>query len=638
MPLIVTSPEGKKYKITPPEGATQEDIDAQIRLITGATPTTPYRTASGAEIAPPSPALTKGEKIDRALTGIPTAVAMAATLPVSVPSAATAGLGALIRAATIRAGVAALGGGTGSVIQSSLQEGLETPGAPKDTAEVINRALKEGVMQGATQGIGEFPGIVLGPVPAVALQKFRTTLPKTHGGLQYLRGKWDEIKAASDARRITAAETASETVDAFRAAYQPHQIGESAQDAATLFRQKFLQKEAEGYSKMEQALQGTRIDYRDVADRLIKLEERRPKAKGGLSAATEPEADWAALVESMKAGQKPRTVPVDKGEEEVRGTLGELMRAGRPGKLKIQPAANAEEDAAAVLRARSTISQRLWELKSGRTKLGEGHTKEYVKGLEDLLSSIDQKLIGAANSIDPLLGEGYRELLKFSGSQREIMKSAIFKMAEDNKGDLAKALLSSRNPDNVNLFMEIAKGGALKPDDVTAVQRAAIESMLLRTKGVEQVVDLESFATRLAQTGDAGKRLFADKKSAAVVERLQALSKEVRALPKRPGDIGMDVIESNEAKLMEIVAASAGFRLTSLVFLPREGYRILTKQLMKIADNPKDFEKLHSLWKAYQKGAMTGPAAANAALNAFRSYRVAESVEPLLAPAHEQRR
>jgi len=584
-------------------------------------PTTPYRTPSGADIQPPGTILSHGEKVDRALEAIPMVGATVATLPVSAAGAATAGLGALIRAATIRSLAAGAGGAAGSVLQSSLQSSMKTPGAPKDTAEVINRAVESGVLQGAGQGIAEGIGIV-GPATVKAGQRFAENLPKTRGGMQYLRGKWDEIKAAADARRATSAETAANVVEDFRAAYQPHEIGESAQDAATLFRSRFLAKEAEGYGKMEQALRGSQIDYRDVAKRLSDLEKNRPKAKGGLKGMTAPEADWDALVDSMRAGQRA-----------------ESKYDAASGLYRTTVAPNAAEDAAAVLRARSTISQRLWDVKNGKVNFAEGHTKEYVKGLEDLLASIDQKIIGAANAIDPLLGEGYRELLKFSGSNREIMKSAIFKMAEENKGELAKALLSSRHPENVNLFMEMAKGGKMRPGEIEGVQRAAVESLLTRTKGVEKVIDLESFATRLAQTGEAGNRLFADPKAKTMIDNLKALSKEVRALPKKPADVGLDIAESGEAKLMEIAAAAAGYRFTNLVFLPREGYRVLTRTLMKIAENPKDYQKLHTLWKAYQTGAMTGPAAAKHAANAFRSYAAADAVfsNVPLAPAHEQK-
>jgi hypothetical protein len=579
--------------------------------------------------------MSQGETLDYALATIPTATALIATAPISSPTAAAGvGLGAFIRAAALRSVAAGVGGGVGSVLESSLQSGMDTPGAPKTTADVINRAVESGVTQSALQGLGEGIGLV-GPATVKAGQKFAESLPRTRGGMQYLRGKWDEIKLAADARRATALETAGQTVDDFRSTFGPHEVGETAQDAATVFRKRFVAKEAEGYRKMEEALAGTKIDYRDVAQRLIELEKKRPKATGGMAKFTEPENDWAALVKAMEEGQKPTVVPGFKGEARVRGPLGEMIQPGAPGTLSIKAAPNAEGAGDAILRARSTISQRLWDIKNGKIQMPEGHTREYAQGLEELLKSIDQKIIGAAHSIDPLLGEGYRELLKFSGSNREIMKHVVFRMSEENKGDLAKTLLSSRHPENVNVFMELAKSGQLKADDIAGVQRAGLESMLLRSgKGGEKVMDIESFAARLSETGEAGKRLFADPKAKATVDRLAQLSREVRALPKKPSDVGLDVVESNEAKLMELVAASAGFKLTNLVFLPREGYRMLTKQLMKIADNPNDYKKLHSVWQAYQTGAMTGSQASKHAMNLFRVGKVATGVAPLVS-SHE---
>ena len=568
----------------------------------------------------PGKTMSEGETLDYALQTIPTAGALLATAPISGPSGAAAtGLGALIRVAAIRGLAAAVGGASGSLLQSGLQSGLDTPGAPKTKSDVVNRALESGVTQGAYQGIAEGIGL-LPPASVAAGKRFLKTLPKEPGAIRYLRGKWDEIKAAGDARRMDADAVASAAVEDFRTAIQPHEVGETVQDAAQLMRKRFVAKEGEGFGKMEQALTGTPIDYRDVADRLVAMEKRRPKAKGGLSAMTEPEAEWAGLVKAMESGQMVKAGPVS-----VTPTMG--------------VPANAAEDGAAVLRARSTVSRRLWDLEHGGTSLAEGHTKEYVKGLRDLLSSMDEKIVGAAHGIDPMLAEGYRELLKFSGSNREIMKSALFKMAQENKGDVAKVLLSSRHPENVNIFMEIAKGGKLKPDDVAAIQRAGVESMLLRSKGAEKVIDLESFAPRLQQTGEAGKRLFADPKSKALVENLTALSKEVRALPKRPGDVGLDVVEANESKLMEMVAASAGFKFTNLVFLPREGYRVLTKQLMKIADQPEKYKAFHTTWRLYQSGAMTGPAATKRAVNLFRAGQLGATAMDLkdindLAPSH----
>lgn len=561
--------------------------------------------------------MTQGETYDYALETLPTAAALVATIPMSAPTAAGLGVGALIRAAATRAGVAGLGGLTGSLLKSGAQTALDTPGAPKSKADVINRAIEDTMMQGAMQVGGEIPGVVA-PAIAKGASKFVASLPRTKGGLQYLRGKWDEIKLAADAKRVTADQTAAAVVDDFRAAIAPHEIGEIPREAASIFRQRFTEAERTGYEKMEEALAGTKIDYRDVADRIVALEAKRPKARGGLSVATEPEAEWAKLVEAMKAGQ---TV---KGDASL---------------MTLKPAKNAIEAGNAVIRARSAISQRLWDAKHGKVNMAEGHTKEYVAGLEDLLKSLDQKIIGAANGIDPLLGEGYRALLDFSGSHRQVMKSAIFKMAEENKGDIAKVLLSSRHPENVDIFMELVRGGKMPAEDLAAVQRAGVESMLLRSgKGGEKVLDLESFATRLSQTGDAGKRLYADPKSKAMVENLRTLSREVKSLPRHPADVGMDLAEANEGRMAELFASAAGYKYTKTVFLPAAAMRAATQFLMKVADNPNDWKKFHAVWREYQRGSMAGPAAAKHLTNLLRGGQVAAGVAPLasdlLAPSH----
>jgi hypothetical protein len=569
--------------------------------------------------------MSEGETLDYALQTIPTVGAMIATAPISGPTgAAASGIGALIRVAAIRSLAAGAGGAAGSLIESSIQSGMGTPGAPPNKADVINRALGAGASQAGYQGVMEGMGVIP-PLTVVAGRKFLKQLPKEPGAVRYLRGKWDEVKAAADARRVDADAVANAAVEDFRTAIQPHEVGETVQDAAQLMRKRFLAKESAGYGSIEAGMQPAKIDYTDVADRLIKLEKDRPKAKGGLSVMTEADAAWEKLVEAMSAGQKGKLIKMHEGAPgSIDLATGEVIDPGLPGRIRFEKAANSAERGDAVVRARSTISQRLWAVEHGQAGLNmaEGSTKEYVKGLRDLLGSLDEKIIAAAHEIDPMMAEGYRELLKFSGSNREIMKSALFKMAEENKGDVAKVLLSSRHPENVNLFMEIAKGGKLKPDDVAAIQRAGVESMLLRTKGAEKVIDLESFAPRLAQTGEAGKRLFADPKSKALVDNLAALSKEVKALPKRPGDVGLDVVEANESKLMELVAASAGFKLTNLVFLPREGYRLLTKQLMKIADQPAKYKAFHDIWRAYQQGALVGPVAAKRTMNLFRAGQV----------------
>jgi len=565
--------------------------------------------------------MSQGETLDYALETLPTAGALVATIPMSAPTAAGLGVGALIRAAATRAGVAGLGGLGGSLLKSGAQSALETPGAPKTKADVINRAVEDTAMQGMMQVAGEIPGVAF-PAIAKGAAKFGASLPRTKGGLQYLRGKWDEIKLAADAKRVTADTTAAAVVDDFRTAIAPHEIGEIPRDAAAIFRQRFTEAERTGYEKMEEALAGTRIDYRDVADRIVALEAKRPKARGGLSVATEPEGDWAKLVKAMKAGQ---TV---KGDASL---------------MTLRPARNAVEAGNAVIRARSTISQRLWDAKHGKINMAEGHTKEYVAGLEDLLKSLDQKIIGAANGIDPLLGEGYRALLDFSGSHRQVMKSAIFKMAEENKGDMAKVLLSSRHPENVDIFMELVKGGKMSADDLAAVQRAGVESMLLRSgKGGEKVLDLESFSTRLGQTGEAGKRLFADPKSKTMVENLRSLSNEVKALPKNPADVGINLAEANEGRLYELLASAIGYRFTNLVFLPAAAMRGASKFLMKVADNPNDWKKFHQVWRAYQDGSMAAPVAAKRLTNIFRTGQIGMGVAPYvkgqLAPAHEQQK
>ena len=608
-----------------------------------ATPVNPYQHPGGAK---PAPYRTIKEREDAAIEAIPPALAVVATLPVSGPAAfgglALRGFGGLVRAALARAGTAAVAGGVGSALASNVQLMRDTPNKPKDSREIVTRALSSAAFEGGTQLGGEVLGAIPGALVAGA-GRIAKAAPKSTGGQRFFKAKWDALAKAQDATHEAKSEAASEIVNTLSAHVEPHEVGEIGADAAKKFRDTFRAKEREQYAAFEAALSDKTIDYRDIADGILKLEARRPVAKGGLKALSDADSQWYAVVDAMREGQKAKVVPLDKGASRVTGVLGEELAPERVGKFRIEPAPNAVERGDAVVRARSAISQRLHDLDSGRLGLAEGYTKEYVDGLRDLLRGLDDKITAAAYEKDPLLGVGYKSLKEFSGSHREVLKQSFVQMASKRQGDLAKNLLVAGHPEWVNTFRTMMAEGAVSPADFAKVQRAGVESLLLRTKGTgEKVLDLENFATRLDATGAAGRRLFSDPNSKRLVNNLREMSLELKAMPKTPQQAGIPYTGTVESKLGEIAASAVGFKLTNIVFLPREAYAMMNKAIVKVADNPQAYRKLMAAVRAAKTAGKVSPTVANLAADAFRTANVYDSVkglfEPQMAPAHEVQR
>jgi hypothetical protein len=610
-----------------------------FELIDGATPVNPYQHPGGAK---PAPYRTIKEREDAAIEAIPPALAVVATLPVSGPAAfgglALRGFGGLVRAALARAGTAAVAGGVGSALASNVQLMRDTPNKPKDSREIVTRALSSAAFEGGTQLGSEVVGAIPGALMAGAGRIVKAA-PKSTGGQRFFRAKWDALAKAQDATREAKSEAANEIVNTLSAHAEPHEVGEIGADAVKkFFDDTFRAKEREQYVAFQDALKGSKIDYTDVAYDLIALENARPKAKGGLSKFTEADAEWADLIDRMRKGQKAKVVPTDKGASRVTGVLGEELAPERVGKFRIEPAPNAVERGDAVVVARSAVSQRLHDVRSTG-----GYTREYVEGLERTLSALDRKIKDAAFDVDPVLAAGYSELLKFSGSRREMLKQAFVQMASKRQGDLAKNLLVAGHPEWVNTFRTMMAEGAVSPADFAKVQRAGVESLLLRTKGTgEKVLDLENFATRLDATGAAGRRLFSDPNAKRLVDNLREMSLELKAMPKTPQQAGIPYTGTVESKLGEIAASAVGFKLTNIVFLPREAYAMMNKAIVKVADNPQAYRKLMAAVRAAKTAGKVSPTAANLAADAFRTANVYDSVkglfEPQMAPAHEVQR
>lgn len=609
-----------------------------------ATPVNPYQHPRGGSGAPYTQ--TREEKIDTALTALPAVAATVATLPVSGPAAfgglAATGFRGLVQSALLRTAIGANAGGTGSLIASGLQTAMGTPGKPAGIKDAAMRAATSAAVEGGTQLGGEVLGAIPGALMAGAGRIVKAA-PKSTGGQRFFRAKWDALAKAQDATREAKSEAASEIVNTLSAHVEPHEVGEIGADAAKKFRDTFRAKEREQYAAFEAALSDKTIDYRDIADGILKLEARRPVAKGGLKAISDADSKWYSIVDAMREGQKAKVVPTDKGASRVTGVLGEELAPERVGKFRIEPAPNAVERGDAVVRARSAISQRLHDLESGKLGLAEGYTKEYVDGLRDLLRGLDDKITTAAYEKDPLLGVGYKSLKEFSGSHREVLKQSFVQMASKRQGDLAKNLLVAGHPEWVNTFRTMMAEGAVSPADFAKVQRAGVESLLLRTKGTgEKVLDLENFATRLDATGAAGRRLFSDPNSKRLVNNLREMSLELKAMPKTPQQAGIPYTGTVESKLGEIAASAVGFKLTNIVFLPREAYAMMNKAIVKVADNPQAYRKLMAAVRAAKTAGKVSPTVANLAADAFRTANVYDSVkglfEPQMAPAHEVQR
>ena len=563
--------------------------------------------------------MSRGEKIDAALGGASALGATLATLPFTGPAAA--GFGALARAATIRALAAGLGGATGSLGKSAIQSALDTPGKPADKAEVINRALGSGVQELAGQGAGEIIGGVLPALVSAGAAAVRHA-PKSVGGQRFYKAKWDEVQKANDALREAKADAAGAVLDVLGKHVEQHEIGEIGQEGFSKFRRTFLDKEREQFRAFEGELAKSKIDYTDVAKDLIDLEKSRPKAKGGLKVLTEGDSKWEELVNAMREGQKAKTV-----HDGLLGTT-------------VLPAPNAVEAGDAVLRARTAVSTRLHEIETQRLGLAEGYTKEYVEGLRDLKARLDSKIRSAAFEQDPLLGAGYDKLMQCAGEHREVLKQAFVGMAENRKGDLAKNLLSANHPEWVDTFKMAAKEGAISPSQVVDVQRSALESLLMRTKSSgEKVMDIEHFATRLDNTGAAGKRLFSDPVAANTVKNLRELSETVKALPTTPAAAGIPYTGDPSNRLAEIIVSSTGFSLTKMAFLPREAYAALNSGIVKVASNPAAFPKLMRAVRVAEATGKWSPVATNLVVDALRTAKVYDGIRsafaPQLVPSHE---
>lgn len=603
-----------------------------------ATPVNPYQHPRGGSGAPYTQ--TREEKIDTALTALPAVAATVATLPVSGPAAfgglAATGFRGLVQSALLRTAIGANAGGTGSLIASGLQTAMGTPGKPAGIKDAAIRAATSAAVEGGTQLGGEVLGAIPGALMAGAGRIVKAA-PKSTGGQRFFKAKWDALAKAQDATREAKSEAASEIVNTLSAHVEPHEVGEIGADAVKKFGDTFRAKEREQYVAFQDALKGSKIDYTDVADDLIALENARPKAKGGLSKFTEADAEWADLIDRMRKGQKAK---VHRTSEGVVGfeVDGEVIDPGVPSGIRVKKAPNSAEAGDAVVVARSAVSQRLHDVRSTG-----GYTREYVEGLERTLSALDRKIKDAAFDVDPVLAAGYSELLKFSGSRREVLKQSFVQMASKRQGDLAKNLLVAGHPEWVNTFRTMMAEGAVSPADFAKVQRAGVESLLLRTKGTgEKVLDLENFATRLDATGAAGRRLFSDPNSKRLVDNLREMSLELKSMPKTPQQAGIPYTGTVESKLGEIAASAVGFKLTNIVFLPREAYAMMNKAIVKVADNPQAYRKLMAAVRAAKTAGKVSPTVANLAADAFRTANVYDSVkglfEPQMAPAHEVQR
>jgi hypothetical protein len=565
---------------------------------------------------------TRGDKIDAALGGASALGATLATLPFTGPAAV--GFGALARAATVRALAAGAGGATGSLVKSGVQTALDTPGKPANKADVINRALEGGVQEFAGQTIGEVLGGVLPVGVAIGRAAVRQA-PKSMGGQRFYKTKWDDLQKANDALALATADAAATTMQTLGKHVEQHEIGEIGQEGFSKFRRVFLDKEREQFRAFEESLASSKIDYTDVAKDLINLEKSRPKAKGGLKVLTEGDTKWEELVNAMREGQKARPGATDP------------LLTGRA----MLPPLNSAEAGDAVVRARSAVSTRLQEIEAQRLGLAEGYTKEYVEGLRDLKARLDQKIRGAAFETDPLLGAGYDKLMKFSGDHREVLKQTFVGMAENKKGDLAKNLLSANHPEWVDTFKMAVKEGSITPSQQLDVQRAALESLLLRTKSSgEKVIDIENFATRMDNTGAAGRRLFSDPAAANTVNNLKTMSKEIKGLPKTPQAAGIPYTgDTAEGKFYGMMASVVGFKLTNMVFLPREAYALMNSGIVKVASNPAAFPKFMRAVKMAEAAGKWSPTATNLAVDALRTAKVYEGLKmalatPQMAPSH----
>ena len=58
------------------------------------------------------------------------------------------------------------------------------------------------------------------------------------------------------------------------------------------------------YEGFKQAISDKVIDYRDVAQMIVDIEKKTPRAKGGLKVMTEPDPAWRTFVDEMKAGNE----------------------------------------------------------------------------------------------------------------------------------------------------------------------------------------------------------------------------------------------------------------------------------------------------------------------------------------------
>lgn len=144
MPYIVTSPEGKKFKVTPPAGATPEQINAEIQRIAGAGQGKPPAMSTAPDIEAEQRARIQKEvaanqsikDAKAAVSGMAPAIAGVLTAPFTAGLSLPAALGAQ----------ALVGGGVEAARQAAMGEDF-------DPFSVAGEAVLSGGLEGVGRGL-----------------------------------------------------------------------------------------------------------------------------------------------------------------------------------------------------------------------------------------------------------------------------------------------------------------------------------------------------------------------------------------------------------------------------------------------------------------------------------------------------